>query len=336
MSQARQRVSMRTVAERAGVSIATVSYVLSARREVAPSTRRRVERAIDELGYVPNQVARSMRTQRTDTVALIVPSILNPFYPAVARGLQDVLEPQGSYGIVVCTDGDPGTERRMIEQMVARRVDGIGLSSYLHRGRPFEAAVEAGIPVVLLGSHAPEPGVDAVGPDDVGGGRRAVQYLLERDRRRIGFITGPQGEGPAASRVSGYLAALRDAAVPAADDLVVRADFSREGGREGMRRLLDLAAPPDAVICTNDVVAIGALDVLRELSVRVPQDVAVVGFDDIEAATLVSPALTTIANPARQIGQAVARILLQRMAEDEPQPPQAIAFGTHLIQRESA
>lgn len=336
MPQPRQRVSIKTVAERAGVSTATVSYVLSARREVAPSTRRRVEQAISELGYRPNHVARSMRTQRTYTMALIVPTILNPYYPVVARGLQDVLEPAGYHGIISCTDGELDNEQRLIDQMVSRRVDGIGFSSYYRHRQSVQSALDADIPVVLLGTHSPEYGADAVGQDDIGGGRRAAQHLLEQGRQRIAFITGPEGEGPAADRVLGYQSALHNSGLDTPNEYVVRTEFSRPGGADGMRRLLAVEPRPDAVICTNDIVAIGAIDTLREAGLRIPEDIAVVGFDDIEAASLVSPSLTTIANPARQVGQAVGRLLLQRIQETEPQPPQAIAFATHLIKRQSS
>lgn len=332
----RKHVRITDVAAQAGVSIATVSHVISGRRPVAEQTRRRVQEVIDKMGYRPNAIARSMVTQRTHTVALIVPDITNPFYPAIARGLQDALTPAGYFALVASTDGDPDTERQLVEHMIARRVDGIGFAGHYTHFRDVEPAVAAGIPVVLLGSRTPRPGIDTVTTDNFGASGIATQYLLDEGYRRIGFITGPAGLGPPAERVAGYTQTLAENNVVSQAELIARTEFSRDGGRAGMRQLLDLALPPRAVICTNDVVAIGALDTLRQQGLRVPDDVALVGFDDIEAASLVSPALTTVLIPARDEGAACGRLLLHRLTDTKQQPPQSVTFSGTLIRRESA
>lgn len=331
-----RHVGITDVAARAGVSVTTVSHVLSSRRPVSAATRDRVQQVIEELGYRPNEIARSMRTQRTNTVALIIPDITNPFYTSIARGLQDVLAPASLYGIVCNTDADPDTERAVINQVVTRRVDGVAFAGYYQHAKDIEPVVAAGIPAVLLGARTAQPGYDAVCSDDHGAGQQATQYLIERGCRRIGFITGPSGDGPPAERVAGYRAALAAAGMAADLDLVVRTTISRDGGESGMSLLLALPEPPDAVVCTNDVVAIGAIDATRQRGLRIPEDLAVMGFDDIDAAALISPALTTMANPARDIGQAVGRLLLQRLEEKEPSAPQAITFASRLTLRESA
>ena len=336
MGSPRKHVRITDVAAQAGVSIATVSHVLSGRRPVAEQTRRRVQEVIDEMGYRPSAIARSMVTQRTHTVALIIPDITNPFYPAVARGLQDALSAAGYFTYVVSTDGDPEKERQIVEHMITRRVDGIGFAGYYKHFRDVEPAVVAGIPVVLLGSRTPRPGIDTVSIDDVGAGAIATQHLIDQGYRRIGFITGPAGQGPPSERVAGHLHTLAENDVAAAPELVVRTQFNRDGGREGMRRLLDLPERPRAVICTNDLVAIGALDTLREAKLRCPDDVAVIGFDDIEAASFVSPPLTTVRIPARDEGDACGRLLLHRLTDAKQQPPQSVTFGGALIRRESA
>jgi len=331
-----KHVRITDVAAQAGVSIATVSHVLSGRRPVSESTRRRVQEVIDEMGYRPSAIARSMVTRRTHTVALIIPDITNPFYTAIARGLQDALTPSGYFALVVSTDGDPEIERQAVEHMIARRVDAIGFSGYYKHLRDVEPAVAAGIPVVLLGSRTPRPGVDTVFSDDVGAAALATQHLIDQGYDRIAFITGPAGQGPPSDRVAGYTETLAENGLTAQPELVVRTQFNRDGGRAGMRRLLELATRPRAVICTNDVVAIGAMDTLREAGLRCPGDVAIIGFDDIEAASLVSPPLTTVLIRAREEGAACGRLLLHRLSDDQQQPPQTVMFSATLVRRESA
>ncbi|MFC7584893.1 LacI family DNA-binding transcriptional regulator [Nonomuraea antimicrobica] len=285
-----ERPSIRRVADLAGVSATTVSHTLNGRRPVAEQTRRRVLRAIEELGYRPNVLARGLRTSRSQTVGLIIPDITNPFYPALARGLQDVLAPAGYDQIISNTDGVHGIEQTAIEQMIARQVDGLAFAVFHTHAEDLLPVIEAGIPVVRLGGRLVQQGVDLVHSDDEGGAAEATRYLLGCGYRRIAFVCGPEAEGPAAERVTGYRAALADAGVPGGEALVAHTGFSRTGGAEGVARLLQLARPPDAVLCANDVMAIGALDVAARLGLRVPEDLAVMGFDDIDAAGLVSPA----------------------------------------------
>ncbi|MFI6478522.1 substrate-binding domain-containing protein [Nonomuraea sp. NPDC050663] len=393
------RPSITRVAELAGVSATTVSHTLNGRRPVAEETRRRVLQAIDELGYRPNVLARGLRTSRSQTIGLIIPDITNPFYPALARGLQDVLGPAGYDQIIGNTDGDRNLEQAAIEQMIARQVDGLAFAVFHTHAEDLLPAIEAGIPVVRLGGRLAQHGVDLVHSDDEGGAAEATRYLLSRGYRRIGFVCGAQAEGPAAERVAGYRAALREAglleggetrsgestsdeatpgeATPGAarsgaaptgtaptgaatsgatpsgkapsptgavpgdprrtpSDLVVYTDFSRAGGAEGVARLLDLPHPPDAVLCANDLMAIGALDTAEARGLRVPDDLAVMGFDDIEAAGLVSPGLTTMANPAREIGQASAARLLERLEGRLAEPYSEIVIPARLVRRRSA
>jgi len=324
------------VARHAGVSVATVSQVFSGKRPVSEATRKSVLQAVEELGYRPDLVARSMRTNRSHTLALIVPDITNPFFPALARGLQDVMGPAGYHTMVCSTDADPRTEEDVLGQMITRRVDAIALAGYYDARRTLAPAVASGVPVVFLGGHEPAPGIDVIAVDDVATGRLATEYLVAKGHRRIGFITGAAGEGPPADRVSGYRAALADAGLPADAELVVRADFNRAGGLSGMRRLLDLGVPPDAVVCTNDVVAVGALDAARERGVGVPDRLAVMGIDDIEIASLVTPALTTVAINPRGQGEALGRLLTRRLDGTLEGEPQRIVFDPVVVPRESA
>ena len=330
-----ERPSITRVAELAGVSATTVSHTLNGRRPVADSTRRRVLDAIERLGYRPNVLARGLRTSRSQTIGLVIPDITNPFYPALARGLQDVLGPAGYDEIISNTDGDRGMERAAIEQMIARQVDGLAFAVFHTHAEDLLPAIEAGIPVVRLGGRLVQEGVDVVHSDDEGGAAEAARYLLERGYRRIGFVCGPEAEGPAAERVAGYRAALAEAGAPADPRLVVHTHFSRAGGREGAAALLDLPEPPDAVLCANDIMAIGALETAARRGLHVPDDLAVMGFDDIEAAGLISPGLTTMANPAREIGQACARLLLDRLS-GQAAGYREVVIPARLVRRQSA
>ncbi|GAA0380446.1 hypothetical protein Acor_02000 [Acrocarpospora corrugata] len=333
----RERVSIVRVARVAGVSATTVSHTLNGRRPVAAETRDRVLEAIRQLGYRPNVLARGLRTNRSQTVGLVIPDITNPFYPALARGLQDVLRPAGYDEIISNTDGDRGRERAAIEQMIARQVDGLAFAVFHTHAEDLRPAIEAGIPVVRLGGTLVQDGVDLVHSDDEGGAAEATRYLLGRGYRRIGFVCGPGAEGPAAERVAGYRSALAAAGVAAGPELVAYTHFSRHGGGAGVSRLLDLAEPPDAVLCANDLMAIGALDAAGGRGLAVPGDLAVMGFDDIDAASLVRPRLTTMANPAREIGRACGMRLLERLSgEPAALIPMEIVIPARLVERESA
>ncbi|TYB56553.1 LacI family DNA-binding transcriptional regulator [Nonomuraea sp. PA05] len=331
-----ERPSIRRVADLAGVSATTVSHTLNGRRPVAEETRRRVLQAIEQLGYRPNVLARGLRTSRSQTIGLIIPDITNPFYPALARGLQDVLGPAGYDQIISNTDGMRRIEQAAIEQMIARQVDGLAFAVFHTHAGDLLPVIEAGIPVVRLGGRLAQRGVDVVHSDDEGGAAEATRHLLARGYRRIAFVCGPAAEGPAAERVAGYRAALAEAGVPADQALVAHTEFSRTGGAQGVSRLLELPEPPDAVLCANDVMAIGALDVAARRGLRVPEDLAVMGFDDIDAAGMVSPGLTTMANPAREIGRATAMRLLERLRGAIDEPSTELVVPARLVRRHSA
>ncbi|WP_194896058.1 LacI family DNA-binding transcriptional regulator [Catenulispora pinisilvae] len=332
----RRHVSITDVAAQAGVSITTVSHVLSGQRPVSAATTAKVRQVIAELGYEPNQLARGLRLQRTNTVALVIPDITNPFYPLIARGLQNVLGPAGIQVLVTSTDADPAVEDAAVQQMITRRVDGLAFAGYQADHRRVAAAAEVGIPVVLLGGRTTRPGIDVVSADDVAGGEIATEYLITRAYRRIAFITGADRVGSPANRVLGHRHALRAAGLPYSARLVVREEISRDGGARAMARLLSLRQAPDAVLCTNDVTALGALDAAKGAGLRVPQDVAVMGFDDIEIASLTTPPLTTVSIRPLEQGEATGRLLLGRLDGSAPREAQRILFDPAVVRRESA
>lgn len=318
------------MAAKAGVSVTTVSHVLSSRRPVSEATRAKVLKVIEELDYRPNELARSMRAKRTNTIALVVPDITNPFYTSAARGLQDTIKAANYHCIVTNTDSDPGAARDTIQQLLSR-VDGIVISGSDHSDEDIQPILDAKVPLVLLGADVPGPGFDVVTNADFGSGELAARYLVDQGYERIGFITASPDSGASARRVEGY----RSVVGSADPNLVIRSAGTLESGTRCMASLLALAQPPDAVICISDVVAIGAMYAAMEQGKRIPADVAVIGFDDIEAASLVHPRLTTMATASREHGQVAGEMLLKRIQEPGIEP-QRMVFPAQLVKRDSA
>jgi LacI family transcriptional regulator len=327
------RANISDVARASGVSTTTVSHVLTGKRPVAAATRERVEAAVRELHYRPNHVARNLRVGTTQMIAVVVPDITNPFYSQLTRGLADVLG--ADYGTWVCnTDGTAKRERRYLSDVLARGADGLVIASVEPDQDHVLTPIRYNTPMVCLGDSIDHPMVDRVVAADGEASQAAVEHLLARGARRVATIQGPRGLGLA--RVAGYEAALEAAGLRAPQQLRVRGDWTRRSGRSGMHRLMRLATRPDAVFCANDLMAIGALDAARELGLRVPDDVRIVGFDDIEAASLVSPALTTIANPAYETGRSAGKLLLDRLQHRHTGPRRTVMLPCRLIVRETS
>jgi LacI family transcriptional regulator len=324
------------VAGAANVSKTTVSHALSGKRPVAAATHARIVAAIEELGYRPSAVARSLKLSRSHTVGLIVPDVTNPFYPALARGLQEAVGAHGYLALLADTGGEGAQERRFVDEAVDRRVDGLVLSTFDLSAGDLDDAVRAGIAAVSIGPQLSGPGIDVVSADDERAAADAVAYLLGRGHRRIAAISGPSGTTLGAARLRGYRAQLAAAGIEADPGLIREADWTRDGGHVAAARLLGHGQPPTAVFCANDLMAVGALDAAREQGVGVPDRLAVVGIDDIEAAALVTPSLTTIRIPAHEVGRVAGELLLQRMEGPRATEPTAIPVAHELIVRTSA
>ncbi|BCB77996.1 LacI family DNA-binding transcriptional regulator [Phytohabitans flavus] len=329
------RARIADVAEIAGVSRTTVSHALSGRRPVSDEARAKVLAAVKELNYRANQLAVGLRKARTQTIAFVMPDITNPFYPMVARGVQDAIRDAG-YQVVVCsTDGDADREAAFISDMVGRAVDGLIVDLFRTPGEYVQSLVGGHTPVVILGPLKAPIG-DRVHGDDKVSVAEATRHLLRRGRTRIAFVGGLPGVGPADSRLSGYEDALLGAGLPIVPELVIRCDYTRQGGRAAVAAALDAGLDFDAIVCANDLGAIGAIDALRAAGRAVPDDVAVTGFDDIDAAALVHPQLTTIDNRAYEKGTVCGRLLLQRITGELTGPFRDIVVPGALNVRESA
>lgn len=328
-----RRNTISEVAERAGVSPTTVSHVLSGNRPVARATQVKVKEAIEELGYRPSGLARSLRLQRSDTVGLIVPDIANPFYPMLARGVDDALD--GDYLTFVCnTDASRDRELRFAADLKDRHVDGMIIAPFGLLASDLDDLLDSGMPVVALGDRLHHPRLDTVLTDDEQGGLEATRHLLERGHRRIGLIVGSEGAGDL--RAAGYRRALTEAGLPFDPELVADGGWHRNGGADAMRTLLALAPRPDAVFAANDLMAIGAVDAIATAGLAVPDDVALVGYDDIEAASLARPPLTTVLNSAYDMGVQAGRMLLDRMTGAYDGSPRVVTLHSRLVIRQSS
>jgi LacI family transcriptional regulator len=330
-----QRITIGDVASRAGVSKTTVSHVLSGNRPVSTETRSRVEAAIAELGYRPDGIARSLRTRRTHVVALIIPDITNPFYPVLSRGLEHALAETGYRTFICSSDGETERELDFLAEVFDRRVDGIVLDSFHMRVDDVVSITRGGVPVVWIGSSPrAHPGVDSVRPDDEHGAFEATMHLVERGHRAIAMVDGPEGSGT--SRRNGYLRALAAAGIRPLPAHRVRSDWTRAGGKAALEHLLESDPRPTAVFCSNDRSAIGVIDAAHDRGVGLPDDLAVVGFDDIEEAAMTTPPLTTVRNPAFETGEAAGRLLGDRMSGAYRGPARDLQLPATLVVRASS
>jgi len=334
-----KRPTQADVARLAQVSQAVVSYVLTGASAppVAAATRQRVLAAMTELGYAPDNAARSLRTRKTFTIASIIPDITNPFYPAFERGIQLGAEEEGYVLVVYNTDGDAEKEARCLRSVGEGRADGVVGVFFHHTAEDLRALVDRNVPVVRLEATAREVGalpLDNIYVDNIAAARDAVAFLIARGHRRIGMIAGRGG--PRQARVLGYRRALAEHGIAFEAGLIGDGDFRQGGGAEAMRTLLAATPRPTAVFAANDVMAMGALLALREAGLRVPEEMAVVGFDDIPAARLVHPPLTTVAQFPERLGRRAVELLLERLAGLAPEVGRSEAMPYELVVRASA
>ncbi|MFE9678495.1 LacI family DNA-binding transcriptional regulator [Streptomyces sp. NPDC006259] len=331
--------TLEEVAAHAGVGRGTVSRVINNAAGVKASTRRAVQQAIAELGYVPNLAARSLAGRGADAVALVMTEpdwrqFAEPFFSEIVSSLGDALADTGMQLLLTLVrSGDD--RRRFLEYARGGRVDGVLLMS-VHADDPLpDMLAEARLPTVLLGRRSGEEYVSHVDADNVGGARTAVSHLLERGRTAIATITGPSDMYVARCRLRGYHEALALAGVEAKPSWVAEGDFTEESGRQAMARLIERHPEIDGVLAASDTTAAGALQALRAAGRRVPEDVAVVGFDDFPLAQRTTPRLTTVRQPLEEIGRAMVRLLLEEMEEQTAVAWRHVILRTELVVRES-
>ncbi|WP_030908635.1 LacI family DNA-binding transcriptional regulator [Streptosporangium amethystogenes] len=322
-----------TIAERAGVSIASVSRVLNG-LPTRENTVRRVLSAAEELGYVPNSVARSLKSRRTNQVAFAMADIGNPVYLAMVREIQPVLKAAGYRLVLHSTDADVADEIDVLRGLGERYVDGLIMIPLRVSEAHLKAVEAARAPVVIIGSVPDGTRVDNIRADSRTGVRLALDHLHSLGRRRIGFVNGPLDTVPGSARSIAYAEALTALGLPYDENLVEIGDFYRAEGAAAVSRLLARAPDLDAIMCANDLIALGALEVLRRNGRRVPEDVAVAGMDDIDMAAAVWPALTSVSLGSAERGRAAAELLLDRLGNGEREP-RVVTVPPRLVVRAS-
>lgn len=309
-----KRVNIADVAREAGVSAQTVSRALNNKGEISAETRGRVLATVERLGYRPNTLARGLVTQKTATLGLVVPDIANPFFSEVARGAEDTAH-QAAFSLLLCnTMENSAREMEALRTLEAQRVDGIILCSSRLLEEEFGAILARLPAVVLVNRESSGNNLQSVCIDDEAGARSATQHLLRSGRRAIAFLAGPTASHSGQRRARGYQRALSEVGITIDPALSVVCAPHLEGGRNAVRQLLVSHPEIDALLCYNDLVAVGALQACGALDRRVPDDVAVVGCDDILLAGLVTPPLTTLRSDKRALGAEAVRLLLRRLA----------------------
>jgi len=333
------RVTMRDIAERAGVSLITVSRALNNKPDVNKETRARILAIAQEIDYTPNVHARALASGDSKTLGLIVADSANPFYGKLIRGVEDTASAHG-YGVILCnTSEDRERESAAHRMLREKRVDGMLVTGILTGLSPLLRLKQENIPFVLLNRYLQEIDADCVLNDNRLGAYEATTHLCELGHRRIVHLTGPKEISSVRERLAGYRQALEEYDIPFDPELVLRCNLKLEGGCRQAKTALPVLSPrPTAVFAYSDLLAIGVLKALRELGLRVPQDIALVGYDDIEFAPFVEPPLTTVAQLVYEIGQKGTEILLEKInwPEEGEWTPQRVVFKPELRIRASS
>ncbi|WP_410631965.1 LacI family DNA-binding transcriptional regulator [Amycolatopsis sp. cmx-4-83] len=323
------------VAALAGVSTATVSRALNGKSTVDPVLAGRVAWAVAQLGYTPNGLARGLRRRETAVLALIISDVENPFFTAIARGAEDTAQAAG-FSVMLCnSDENVAKERRYVEVAAQERLAGVILS-------PTTPDSDVGplrthrTPIVTVDRRLASADCDAVLVNSRESAAEAVRHLTGRGYRRIGCVAGPPGITTADARLAGYRDGLRAARREHSANLVHRCGFREAGGREAATRLLTAPDPPDALLVSGSPMTVGVLQVLAELGLRPGRDVGIVSFDEVPWATLITPSLTVVAQPAYAMGQRAARLLLDRIADGGARPATTTTLAAQLIVRGSS
>lgn len=323
------------VAKLAGVSPVTVSRVLNRVGNVNAVTQQRVEQAIEELGYVPSGVAKSLRSKRTNSLALILPDIQNAFWTTVARGVEDAAQSSG-YSVFLCnTDENPAKQLRYLDVVVSQRVDGVMIAPFSSDGQDLALLRTRNTPIVVIDRQITGWDVDSVIGDSLSGARALTSHLISLGHRRIAVLAGPAGTATAQDRVAGYRIALAEAGIVEDARLIHFGEFRTISGEHMMAQALDSGVAPTAVFAANNAIAMGVLDELERRGLRVPQDMALVSFDDLPNTSRLFPFLTVAVQPAYEIGANAAQLLLSRLEATVPLQPRHVVLPTRLIIRYS-
>lgn len=332
------KLSMTTihdVARHAGVSVVTVSRVLNRTAVVNNATRLRVEEAIAALGYIPSQAARSLRSRRSHSLALILPDITNAFWTTVARGVEDTAQRE-DYTVFLCnTDENPSKQASYLHAVHQRGVDGVIIAPYDVDANNLDVLRQRHTPTVVIDRRVEGWEVDCVRSDSIAGSRALVEHLVHLGHRRIAMISGPEKTSTAQERVAGYRLALEENGIPVDERLIRYGEFRARLGQALTEQLFEEGTNPTAIFAANNVIAMGALEALRQRGLTVPQNVALVCFDDLPDLVFLFPFLTVIAQPAYEMGAQSAALLMERIKSPTPLDARHLVLPSRLVLRYS-
>jgi LacI family transcriptional regulator len=317
--------TIKDVAREAGVSKGTVSKYLNDAPYVAEETRRRIAAAVERLQFQPNRVAQGLSRRRSNTVGVVLANVANPFYAELFRGIEETTAATGYTLLLASTDGEPKKERAVVQAMRQRQVDGIIFASVRMADREVAKLARDGAQVVLASRHLPDAGVDYVVVDSVHGARLAVEHLIGHGHARIGYIGGPQSIFQFQERRTGYEQGLAAAGIPVDPAICVETERMRvEDGADAARRLMALSEPPTAIFAATDNLAFGVLRACLDLGLSVPEQLALIGFDNVPFGEISLSPLTSVDGQGLEIGRRAARLLIDRLAiSDAGAPPRA-------------
>lgn len=326
--------TIKDIAKRVGVSTATVSHVINKTRFVSEGLKQKILQAIQELNYQPNAIARSLVKRKTHTIGIIISDIMNPFYTAIVRGIEDVTYKSG-YNVMLCnTDEDPEKERLYVQVLLEKRIDGLAISTAFRDGiHPLLPQLKM-IPLVNIVRKMKGLSADAVMGDNIGGAYKAIEHLIELGHRRIGIISGPSGLSSGAERLKGCKEAFEDHRLTIDHGLIKFGDFKKESGYHLTKEIFLRSDPPTAIFVTNNQMTIGALSALNELKMRIPEDISLISFDDMEWYSFLNPPITTVEHSPYLMGKKAGELLLQRISKKRKKPKKVL-FQSNLIIRKS-
>ena len=328
-----KRPTLRDVAHAAGVSKATAARVVNGSHDlVREQTRDRVMQAVEKLGYERNAVAGSLRSARTFMMALSIPDITNPFWPEVARGVQDTVESAGYTVVLMNNDWNGVREKNHLRRMRQKQFDGLIVNPTATLNSEL---LELNFPVVVLASGESYPDFDTVSSDSAQASRLAIEYLISLGHQHIGLIAGPSRRRKTHTHRDTYIRTLEEHSLSVDERFIVQTTFSQEGGFSAMQEFLQMSPCPTAVFAVNDIIALGALRAAQLAGLRVPADISIMGMDDIYAAATTFPPLTTIAKPKYDIGVTAARFLLERISGNAPLKTRHPLLPCRLERRDS-
>ncbi|AIR84382.1 MULTISPECIES: ribose operon transcriptional repressor RbsR [Erwiniaceae] len=326
---------MKDVARLAGVSTSTVSHVINNNRFVSEQVREKVEQAIRELNYAPSALARSLKINQTRTIGMLLTASSNPFYSEVVRGVENSCYERG-YSLILCnTEGDEERMNRSLETLMQKRVDGL-LMMCTETHLPSAEILNRypSVPMVMMDWAPFEGRGDIIQDNALLGGELATQHLIDRGYTRIACIAGPQDKTPARLRLEGFHKAMSNSGLPVLPGYVVDGDFEFQGGFNAMNQLLTLELLPEAVFTSNDAMAVGVYHALFQAGLRVPQDIAVMGYDNIELARYLTPPLSTVHQPKDELGELAIDTLIHRMSDPDASQ-QTLVLTPELVERGS-